>query len=80
VAESWESVAHALGARLNHATEPDHNPVRLDCPHCADGLAFQRYAAKRKSVGRPYVDPMAGAVAVRLEDIRPATQMETPRG
>jgi len=67
--ESWRSVADALAARLNHATEHDHNPVLPDCPFCDDALAYERYLAKRRAVGNPVPDPFAGATTVLIEDL-----------
>lgn len=68
MADTWEAVAHALAARLCHAY-PDHNPPRADCPFCEDAAAFGRYTAKRAAVGRPYIDPTAGARSVPLHEI-----------
>ena len=69
MAESWKEVAHTLAARLSHATEPDHNPPMPDCPFCDDALAFARFLAKRKAIGRPYADPFAGAVMTPIRDL-----------
>jgi hypothetical protein len=69
MAESWKSIADALATRLSHATAPDHNPPRPDCPFCEDALAYARYAAKRASVGRPVPDPFTGRGSVPIQDV-----------
>lgn len=74
MAESWEAVAHALASRLMHATAPDHNPIQPDCPYCQDYLAFARFVAKRKAMGRPWVDPLAGGRSVSLHELIPVDQ------
>lgn len=71
MSESWESIAHALAARLAHAGAPDHRPPLADCPFCEDALAFARYVAKRKATGRPWRDPFDGMTSIFLSDITP---------
>lgn len=78
--ESWQQLAHALGARMvHHAYCGDHplaEAVPDDCPFCADRDAYLRY--QRKAGKR--ADPLDDADTVSLSEVRQSSVIRFGKG
>lgn len=67
--ESWKSVAIRLARRLEHQPHPCHQPAWDACGYCQDALAYQRFVTRLAADGQTVHDPLAGAVAVPIQEV-----------